>query len=133
MAKRPNFLIIVADGQSQPSPQSLSSTPSTDLGYSDIGCYGSEIETPNLDRLAREGLRFSDCERLSSLTKTTQLIRPIIVHTASLCSPTRSMLMSGTDCHLAGLGVMAEYRGMDPERWNRPGHEGYLSERCPIS
>lgn len=42
---RPNFLLIVAD----------------DLGYSDLGCYGSEIETPNLDRLAAEGVRFSDC------------------------------------------------------------------------
>lgn len=44
--KRPNFLVIVAD----------------DLGYSDIGCFGSEIKTPNLDRLAKEGIRFSDRE-----------------------------------------------------------------------
>lgn len=43
---RPNFLLIVAD----------------DLGYSDIGCFGGEISTPNLDRLAGEGIRFSDCE-----------------------------------------------------------------------
>ena len=43
-AKRPNFLIIVAD----------------DLGYSDIGCFGSEIKTPVLDKLAKEGIRFSD-------------------------------------------------------------------------
>ena len=45
-SKRPNFLICLAD----------------DLGYSDIGCFGSEISTPNLDKLASEGLRFSDCE-----------------------------------------------------------------------
>lgn len=44
--KRPNFLLIVAD----------------DLGYSDLGCFGSEIKTPNLDALAADGLRFSDCE-----------------------------------------------------------------------
>ena len=42
-AKRPNFLIILAD----------------DLGYSDIGCYGSEIRTPNIDKLAQDGLRFT--------------------------------------------------------------------------
>lgn len=65
---------------------------SPDLGYSDIGCYGSEIQTPVLDKLAMEGLRFSD------------------YHTAAVCSPTRSMLLSGTDCHLAGLGVMSEFR-----------------------
>jgi arylsulfatase A-like enzyme len=63
-----------------------------DLGFSDIGCYGSEIQTPVLDKLAEEGLRFSD------------------YHTAAVCSPTRSMLLSGTDCHLAGLGVMSEFR-----------------------
>ena len=45
-SSRPNFLIILAD----------------DLGYSDIGCFGSEIRTPNLDELARNGARFSDCE-----------------------------------------------------------------------
>ncbi|ODO07742.1 hypothetical protein I350_03318 [Cryptococcus amylolentus CBS 6273] len=95
--KRPNFLVILAD----------------DLGFSDVGCFGSEIHTPNLDKLAREGTRFSD------------------YHTASACSPTRSMLLSGTDAHLAGLGVMYEFiassTARDPERWNRPGHEGYLN------
>jgi arylsulfatase A-like enzyme len=63
MAKRPNFLIIVAD----------------DLGFSDVGSFGSEIKTPNLDSLAKDGLRFTD------------------FHTAAACSPTRSMLLSGTD------------------------------------
>ncbi|ODO07740.1 hypothetical protein I350_03315 [Cryptococcus amylolentus CBS 6273] len=91
--KRPNFLIILAD----------------DLGFSDVGCFGSEIATPNLDKLASEGVRFSD------------------YHTASLCSPTRSMIMSGTDCHLAGVGVMSEFIGFNPDRWNKPGHEGYLN------
>jgi arylsulfatase A-like enzyme len=48
--KRPNFLLIIAD----------------DLGYSDLGCFGGEIETPNIDRLAKEGVRFSDCTSLGT-------------------------------------------------------------------
>lgn len=89
MGNRPNFLIILAD----------------DLGYSDIGSYGSEVETPNLDRLAREGIRFSDCQSCRKEGADAPAD-----HTASVCSPTRSMLLSGTDCHLAGLGIMSEYR-----------------------
>ena len=94
MTKQPNFLIIVADGIVMHSPfaKRLPLRKKLDLGFSDIGCYGSEIQTPVLDKLAAEGLRFSD------------------YHTAAVCSPTRSMLLSGTDCHLAGLGVMSEFR-----------------------
>ena len=88
--KRPNILIVLAD----------------DMGYSDLGCYGSEIRTPNIDRLAAEGLRFSDCE-CSSSSRRYQTQR-LLDHTSSLCSPTRAMLLSGTDCHLAGLGIMSE-------------------------
>ncbi|KAJ5175772.1 uncharacterized protein N7482_001649 [Penicillium canariense] len=95
-AKRPNFLVIVAD----------------DLGFSDTGPYGSEIETPNLDRLATGGLRMTD------------------FHTASACSPTRAMLMSGTDNHIAGLGQMAEFMASNPGRFKgRPGYEGFLNFR----
>lgn len=50
------------------------------------------------------------------------------VHAAAACSPTRSMLLSGTDNHLAGVGVMSEQRANDFERWNKRGHEGYLSK-----
>ncbi len=80
-----------------------------DLGFSDVGFAGSEIRTPNLDSLANEGKILTD------------------FYTAPTCSPTRSMLMSGTDHHLAGLGTMAEvmtdtYRG-------KPGHEGYLNDK----
>ena len=71
---RPNFLVIVAD----------------DLGFSDIGAFGSEIETPNLDRLAHAGIRLTD------------------FHSAPACSPTRSMLLTGTDHHIAGIGTMLE-------------------------
>ena len=68
--ERPNFLIIVAD----------------DLGYSDLGSFGGEISTPNLDALAQEGVRLSN------------------FHTAPTCSPTRAMMLSGADSHVAGLG-----------------------------
>ncbi|RVX75076.1 hypothetical protein B0A52_01353 [Exophiala mesophila] len=92
-AKRPNFLVIVAD----------------DLGYSDIGPFGSEIPTPALDFLANTGVRLTN------------------FHTASACSPTRSMLLSGTDHHIAGLGQMAEH--MPPNARDTPGYEGYLNFR----
>lgn len=88
--KRPNFLVIVAD----------------DLGYSDLGAFGGEIRTPNLDRLALTGVRLAG------------------FHTAPTCSPTRSMLLSGTDNHLAGLGTMAEM--IRPNQQGKPGYEGYL-------
>lgn len=57
--KRPNFLLIIAD----------------DLGYSDLGCFGGEIETPNIDGLAKEGVRFSDCKSHKAITLTEQTIR----------------------------------------------------------
>jgi arylsulfatase len=91
-AVRPNFLVIVAD----------------DLGFSDLGAFGGEIETPNLDQLAYSGLRLTD------------------FHTAATCSPTRAMLMSGTDHHRAGLGNMSEL--ITPAQRGRPGYEGYLNE-----
>jgi len=69
-AERPNLLIILAD----------------DLGYSDIGAYGGEIPTPNIDALAADGLMFTN------------------FYTQASCAPTRSMLLSGTDNHLAGVG-----------------------------
>lgn len=89
-AQRPNFLVIVAD----------------DLGYSDIGAFGGEIATPNLDAIAKGGTRLTG------------------FHTAPTCSPTRSMLLTGTDNHKAGLGSMAEL--LAPNQKGQPGHEGYL-------
>ncbi|BBY00815.1 arylsulfatase [Mycobacterium seoulense] len=91
--KRPNFLVIVAD----------------DLGFSDIGAFGGEIETPNLDRLAHAGIRFTD------------------FHSAPACSPTRAMLLTGTDHHVAGIGTMLEVAG--PGFRGAPGYEGYLNDR----
>jgi len=73
----------------------------------------AEIPTPALDRLAKEGVTMTG------------------FHTASACSPTRSMLLSGTDNHIAGLGQMAEYmnRLEDLPFKGRPGYEGYLNQR----
>lgn len=83
-----------------------------DLGFSDTGPYGSEIPTPTLDRLAEEGVLMTG------------------FHTASACSPTRAMLMSGTDNHIAGLGQMAEYLKTSGSAYaGRPGYEGYLNYR----
>jgi arylsulfatase A-like enzyme len=93
MAKRPNFLVIVAD----------------DLGFSDIGSFGGEIHTPNLDRLAYAGLRLTD------------------FHSAPACSPTRAMLMTGTDHHIAGIGTMLEVT--IPSFQGAAGYEGYLNDR----
>ncbi len=88
----PNFLVLIAD----------------DLGYTDIGAFGGEIRTPNLDRLAASGTRFTS------------------FYTAATCSPTRAMLLSGVDHHRAGLGGMASLMGEDLE--GRIGYEGYLNE-----
>jgi arylsulfatase len=91
--KRPNILLILVD----------------DMGYSDIGPFGGEIQTPALDSLAKSGIRFTD------------------FHTSISCSPTRSMLLSGTDNHLAGLGNMSEM--ITPNQVGKPGYEGHLSDR----
>jgi hypothetical protein len=66
-----------------------------DMAYTDIGAYGGDILTPILDRLAAEGITFSR------------------FYAVPTCSPTRSMLMSGTDNHIAGIGTMA---GLDHAR-----------------
>lgn len=84
----PNILLLVAD----------------DLGYSDLGSYGGEIDTPNLDQLADEGLRFSR------------------FYTAPICAPSRAMLLSGNDNHVAGMG--SQFRNTD--YW---GYEGHLTDR----
>ena len=91
---RPNIVFILID----------------DAGFSDFGAYGSEIETPNLDRIAQEGVRFTN------------------FHVASTCEATRVMLQSGIDNHRAGAGTLQvviadNQRGM-------PGYEGYLSDNA---
>ena len=92
-ARRPNIVLILGD----------------DLGFSDLGCFGSEIRTPNLDALAKEGVRFNQ------------------FYTHASSSPTRSMLLSGADTHLNGMGNMNEMTA--PNQRDVPGYEGYLNNR----
>ncbi len=88
--EQPNILLIVAD----------------DLGYSDLGAYGSEIPTPHLDALAKEGLKARS------------------FYEAPRGGPTRAMLLTGVDNHVAGFG--ASRRRLDPTEEVRPGYEGVL-------
>jgi arylsulfatase A-like enzyme len=90
--KPPNFIIVLLD----------------DTGYADFGAYGSEINTPNIDRLAQNGVQFSN------------------YHTPATCSPTRSMLLTGVDNHLTGMGNMIEI--MADNQFDQPGYEGYMSD-----
>ncbi|USX35711.1 arylsulfatase [Pseudomonas putida] len=91
--KQPNILLVVAD----------------DLGFSDLSALGSEIQTPNLDKLLADGRLMLD------------------FHAAPSCSPTRAMLMSGNDPHLVGLGMMSETRKRLPAGAEvRAGYEGVL-------
>ncbi|QZT38337.1 arylsulfatase [Halosquirtibacter xylanolyticus] len=90
---RPNFLVIVVD----------------DMGYSDLGCFGSEIRTPNIDKLAAVGVINTN------------------FHTSALCAPSRSMLLSGCDNHEAGMGTMEEVYTYDKQN-GAPEYAGVLSE-----
>jgi len=76
-----------------------------DMGYSDIGCYGGEIETPNLDRLAANGLRFSQ------------------FYNTARCSPSRASMLTGLHPHQTGVGILTYDSG--PE-----GYAGNLNHRC---
>jgi arylsulfatase A-like enzyme len=80
-----------------------------DMGYADMGMFGGEIRTPNLDALAEQGVRFTN------------------FYTQTTCSPTRSMMFSGTDNHIAGLGNMEEM--IAPNQEGVPGYEGVLNDR----
>lgn len=88
LRRRPNFIVILAD----------------DLGYSDIGCYGGEIATPNLDKLAGRGVRFSQ------------------FYNCARCCPTRASLLTGLYNHQAGVGHMVQNRGL-------AAYQGYLNRR----
>jgi len=92
-ARRPNIVVILGD----------------DMGYADMGSFGGEIRTPNLDSLAKDGVRFTN------------------FYTHASCSPTRSMLLSGVDTHLNGLGNMDEW--IAPNQRGAVGYEGYLNDR----
>jgi arylsulfatase len=87
--QRPNVVLILND----------------DMGYSDIGCYGGEVETPNLDRLAANGLRFSQ------------------FYNTARCSPSRASMLTGLHPHQTGVGILTYDSG--PE-----GYAGNLNHRC---
>jgi arylsulfatase len=91
--EKPNILLIVVD----------------DMAFSDLGSFGGEIPTPNLDRLAYAGIRFTN------------------FHGAPMCSPSRAMLLTGVDSHPAGFGNMLEE--LSPNQKGQPGYDGYLHER----
>lgn len=88
-AGKPNIVVVLVD----------------DMGFSDIGCYGSEIPTPNLDKLAAGGLRFRQ------------------FYNTGRCCPTRASLLTGLYSHQAGVGHMTQDNGV-------PGYRGYLNNRC---
>jgi len=87
--KRPNIILIMSD----------------DMGYSDIGCYGGEIDTPVLDGLARKGLRFTQ------------------FYNTGRCCPTRASLLTGLYPHQTGIGHMMNDKGLD-------GYRGDLNRNC---
>ena len=94
-AGTPNILLIVLD----------------DVGYAQLGCYGSDIETPVLDSLAATGVRLAN------------------FHTTALCSPTRACLLTGRNHHRSGMGRVADLAIGYPGYWGKPPREnGYLSE-----
>jgi arylsulfatase A-like enzyme len=86
---RPNVVLILAD----------------DMGFSDVGCYGGEIHTPNIDRLAGQGVRFTQFYNMAR------------------CCPTRASLMTGLYPHQAGVGAMNQDLG-------KPAYQGELNDRC---
>ena len=90
---KPNFLLIMGD----------------DLGYSDIGAFGSEISTPNLDALAKDGKVLTD------------------YHTAPTCSPARVAFLTGVDWHIGGIGTM--YELIAQNQVGKPGYETYINDR----
>src|SRR5438105_2696606 len=86
---RPNIILILAD----------------DMGFSDAGCYGGEIHTPNIDLLASEGVRFTQFYNMAR------------------CCPTRAALLTGLYPHQAGVGAMNQDLG-------KPAYQGVLNDRC---
>jgi len=87
--RQPNIMVILAD----------------DLGFSDIGCFGSEISTSNLDRLARDGVSFTQ------------------MYNCARCCPSRASLLTGLYPHQAGVGHMVDDEGV-------PAYQGYLNRNC---
>lgn len=98
-ADRPNIILILAD----------------DMGFSDIGCYGGEIDTPNLDQLGKEGVRFTQ------------------FYNSARCCPTRASLMTGLEPHETGIGHMTQTPNTKIDHGKIeafPSYQGYLNQNC---
>jgi arylsulfatase A-like enzyme len=94
---RPNIILILAD----------------DMGYSDLGCYGGEVHTPNLDHLAAEGIRFTQ------------------FYNGARCCPTRASLITGLYPHQTGIGHMTNYPGDSlAHDYGYLGYRGSLNRNC---
>ena len=94
-ADQPNIVLIVVD----------------DMGYTDIGAFGSEIRTPNVDALANAGIKLTN------------------FHSSPQCAPTRAMLLSGADNHKAGMGSMFRSSMIEEDYGDRTGYERHLHPR----
>jgi arylsulfatase A-like enzyme len=94
-ATKPNIIVILVD----------------DMGFADLGCYGSEIPTPNLDKLAADGLKFTH------------------FHNDSRCSPSRATILTGLYSQEAGIGVLTGQR-RGPDGQPLPGYLGHLNDKC---
>ncbi|HAW29379.1 MAG TPA: arylsulfatase, partial [Planctomycetaceae bacterium] len=95
-ADKPNIILIMVD----------------DMGFSDIGCYGGEIETPNIDALAAGGVRFSQ------------------FYNSGRCCPTRATLMTGLHPQQTGIGWMTNPPGDTRGYSKPPAYQGYLNRKC---
>jgi len=95
-AERPNVILMMVD----------------DMGFSDLGYHGSEIDTPNLDSLARGGVRFSQ------------------FYNSGRCCPTRATLMTGLHPHQTGIGWMTQPPNSDRGKSEPDAYQGYLNRRC---
>lgn len=124
MAKHTHFLIsllligFLSSCKQQPNPQdqrpNIILIMSDDMGYSDLGAFGGEIETPTLNRLAENGLRFTQ------------------FYNTARCCPTRASLMTGLYPHQAGIGHMTNYPGIDPHihDYGTAEYSGQLNNQC---
>lgn len=92
LSQAPNILLIVAD----------------DMGYTDVGAFGGEIPTPNIDALAAQGVSFTN------------------FHVSTVCAPTRAMLLTGVDNHRSGMGTMGI---LLPEQRDQPGYSNRLNDQ----
>jgi arylsulfatase A-like enzyme len=99
------FIVISCTQKQEPAKPNIVLILADDMGYSDIGCFGSEIQTPNIDKLAAEGLMMTS------------------MYNAARCCPSRASLMTGLYPHQAGVGDMLQND-------NLPAYQTRLNNQC---